>query len=164
MILEFERLRPLLRRRADDVEVTDLIGQDTSIIKRDEYYGSVEFRDIGIEFVFKEAPWVVPVTEIFDPKALHVCAFHFHREGHEGHSEYSGHLPGGVAFNDSEVEILRKLGRALSTGGGGMSSVLKRRVPRWLRYSIGDAILQFQLDGNGRMEMVTLYTEDLRSA
>src|SRR5262249_53959519 len=150
----------LLRRRSDDPGVVGLIGSDPSIIERDEYYGSVEFKNNGVDLVFKEAPWVIPTSEISDPKDLYVCGFHFHRAGHEGSAQYQGDFPNGTAFDDSELEIRRKLGQPLKTGGGGISSVLKKPLQRWLRYSLGDAVIHFQLDDNSKVEMVTLEVEN----
>jgi len=43
-----------------------------------------------------------------------------------------------------------------------MSKVLKRPIPRWLRYSFGGATLHFQFDPNGRVEMATLSAADAR--
>ena len=159
MDLDFQTLRSLLRRRADNVRVVELIGTDPSAIERDEFYGSVEFPSDGVECVFKEAPWVLSPSEITDNKALYVSGFHFHRAGHEGYQQYMGQFPGGVAFNDSEKEIRRKLGKPSSTGGGGMSSVLKKPIPRWLRYNTSQGIIRFQLDVDGTVQMVTLFVE-----
>jgi hypothetical protein len=124
--------------------------------KRNEYYGSLEFKSDGVDVVFKEAPWVLPPEEVVDPKELYLAAFHLHREGHEGYSGYSGQLPNGVALDDPEDEVLRKIGLPHSSGGGGMSKLLKRPIPRWFRYALGDSFLHFQLDATGRVDMVTL--------
>ena len=110
--------------------------------------------------IFIEAQWVIPKDEIVDAKALHLCAFHFHRKGHEDHSEYQGRFPEDVFFGDTVADVISKLGPPVASGGGGMSTVLKKPIPRWLRYSIGDAIFQLQLDENGKVEMVTLYVQD----
>jgi hypothetical protein len=159
MAFEFEQLRALLRRRSDDARVAGLIGGEASAIERDEYYGSIEFKTFGVDLVFKEAPWVLPPPEVGDPKDLYVWGFHFHREGHEGYAQYRGDFPAGTALGDSEADIRRKLGPPLKTGGGGVSSILKKPLLRWLRYSLGDSMIHFQLDGNDRVEMVTLEVE-----
>jgi hypothetical protein len=159
MSFELQKLRPLLRRRSDDEGVVSLIGQDPSIIRRNEYYGSTEFRDLGVDLVFKEAPWVIPPKEITDPMALYVSGFHFHRQGHEGFNEYLGRFPANVEFNDSEADVRRKLGQPVNTGGGGFSNVLGKPIPRWLSYAIDDALIHFQLDVDGKLEMVTLFAE-----
>ncbi len=157
MAIEFQQLQSLLRRRVDAAEVVDLIGPDSSIIERDEYYGSVEFRDQGFDLVLKEAAWVLPSTAMTDPKELIVVGFHFHREGHEGYRAYTGRLPSGVALNDSQQEIRRKLGQPFDTGGGGVSSVLKRPLPRWIKYIIGQVVIHFQFDSDDKVEMITLF-------
>lgn len=96
-----------------------------------------------------------------DPKELYVAAFHLHREGHEGYAGYSGQLPNGVAFDDPEVEVLRKMGSSpRSRGGGGMSKLLKGPIPYWFRYTFGNGVLHFQLNATGRIEMVTLDASD----
>jgi hypothetical protein len=152
----------LLRRSENDREIRNFFGPAMSSIKRDEYYGSLEFKPEGVEAVFREAPWVLPAAEIADPKMLYLSAFHMHRDGHEGYSGYSGQLPNGVALGDTEVELIRKMGQPAVTGGGAMSTVLKRPVPRWLRYLLSDDNLQFQLDANGRIEMATLSAPDVQ--
>jgi hypothetical protein len=158
---DFERLPQFLRKQADDPEVVELVGLPDQI-ERFEYQGYVVFRNYGISVMFKEAPWVVPPTEIANPRMLHLDAFHFHREGHEGHSQYPGRLPGGVAFGDSAAELIHKLGPPIAGGGGGSSTVLKKPIPHWLKYHLGRDMLHLQLDEGGTLEMATLYTQDLQ--
>jgi hypothetical protein len=161
---EFAEMVKLLRCSENDGEVRSFFGQPAmSSIARTDYYGSLEFRSDGVDVVFKESPWVVPATQFVDPKVLHVSAFHLHREGHEGYAGYSGQLPNGITFGDSELELIRKMGQPVVTGGGGIVPVLKRPIPRWLRYSIGDMSLHFQLDANGGVELVTLSTLDVQA-
>lgn len=151
----------LLRLSANDPVVMNFFGATISNIVRDEYYGSIELPDDGVEAVFKEAPWLIPASEVVDPKALHVSAFHLHRAGHDGYSGYSGRLPNGVVLGDSEADVIGKMGSPSATGGGGMSSVLKRPIPRWLKYPIGEAILNFQMSPGGELEMATLFAPDI---
>src|SRR3712207_4100246 len=103
----FEALRALLRKRADDPLVVNLIGRDHSQITRDAYLGFVELRDVGISVMFAEAAWVVPPTEYDDPATLYLSGYHLHRASHEGYAEYSGELPGLVMFGDDESNIVR---------------------------------------------------------
>ncbi len=158
----FEQLVSLLRRSENDPEVRNFFGQAISSIEHDEYYGSLEFKPEGVDVVFNEAPWVVPSEKITDPKELYLAAFHLHREGHEGYAGYSGQLPNDVALDDPEAEVLRKMGQPSTSGGGGMSTVVKGPIPRWFRYSFGDAFLHFQLDANGRVDMATLSARDIK--
>jgi hypothetical protein len=146
-----------------DARVRGFFGEAISRIVRDEFYGSLEYKHAGVEAVFREAPWVLPADEIADPKGLYVSAFHLHREGHDGYSGFGGALPNGVQFGDSEVDLRRKLGPPTATGGGGGSSVLRRRVPHWLRYAGNDAVLHFQLDDSGKLEMITLAAPDVQA-
>jgi hypothetical protein len=155
-----DSLAALLGKRADYPSVRELIEREPDQIHRSAYQGYVEFKDYGVSMVFKEAPWVVRKAEIKDPGALHLAAFHLHRNTHEGHNGYKGQLPGGVVFDDSEHDVIRKLGQPGVTGGGGFSPVLRKPIPRWLQYSHGGGILHFQLDGDGKVEMVTLYVPD----
>lgn len=159
---ELPDLAGLLRRSENDSEVRNVLGSEISNIVRDEYYGSIELKSDGVEVVFKEAPWVVPQVDIVDPKRLYLSAFHLHREGHDGYSGYPGQFPNGVGLGDPEGEVLRKMGRPAATGGGGMSSVMKRPIPRWLQYPVGDAVLHFQLTPDGHVEMATLYAPDIK--
>jgi hypothetical protein len=153
---EIHDLVRLLRRSEKDSDVQNAFGQAISNIVRDEYYGSIELKNDGLEAVFKEATWMVPEAAVVDPKDLYLAAFHLHRDGHEGYSGYAGQLPNGVALGDPEGEVVRKMGQPAATGGGGMSSVLKRAIPRWLEYPIDDAYLHFQLAPDGRVEMASL--------
>jgi len=159
---DFAQLVKLLRRSENDLQVWNFLGQAISNIERDEYYGSLEFKTEGVEFVFREAPWVLSPAEITDPRELYLSAFHFHREDHDGYSGYPGQLPNGVAWDDAEDEIVRKMGPPTGTSGRGMRPVLQRPMPRWLRYSLGDTNLQCQCDAEGRLEMLTLFAPDPR--
>jgi hypothetical protein len=154
--LAFSELLPLLRRRADDPAVVRLIERDPSQIERSDYYGFVEFRDGGVSVMFQEAAFVLGSSQVGDRTALLLAAFHLHRRGHEGYEQYGGELPHGVAFGDAEADVVTKVGSPAEKGGGGMSRVLKKPIPRWLRYHVGDATLQYQLDDDGRVEMATL--------
>jgi hypothetical protein len=159
MEFNFEELRALLRLPADNPSVAGLIEREPDQIVRLAHDGYVDIKDEGISVMFKEAPWIVPQDEIHDPKMLHLDAFHFHRQGHDGHCQYAGALPKGVAFNDSELDIIRKLGPPDAKGGGGFSSVLKKPIPYWLKYSFGNEMVNLQFDETGKVEMVTLYVE-----
>jgi hypothetical protein len=158
----FEQLVSLLGRSENDPVVRNFFGHEISNIHRDEYYGSLEFKPEGVDVVFEEAPWVVPSEKITDPKVLYIAAFHLHREGHEGFAGYSGQLPNGVALGDSETELLRRMGEPIRRGGGGTSSVLKRPIPRWFWFVVGEAILHVQLDPKGRIDMATLQTPEIK--
>jgi hypothetical protein len=160
---DLENMWSLLRRAANDSGVIQFTGRQPEDIERVAYQGFVNIKPVGISVIFKEAPWVVPLSQGADASALHVAAFHLHREGHEGHSQYQGALLGGVLFGDSEAAVIRKLGQPSATGGGGISTVLKKPIPRWVRYLMNDAIFHFQLDGNGQVEMLTLYAPDFQA-
>jgi hypothetical protein len=157
----YDNLRHLLRRRADDAAVVRLIGGKNTPIERSSHLGFVEFKPEGVSVMFKEAPWIIPLAAIGDPKALHVSAFHFHRQGHEGYTGYTGSLGSGASLGDSEQDLQRKLGPPSATGGGGMSKMLRKPIPRWIRYEIDDYIVQYQLDSEDRSELVTLYVPDV---
>jgi hypothetical protein len=159
---DFAHLLKLLRHSENDSQVRNVLGQAISNIERDEYYGSLEFKTEGVEVVFREAPWVLSPAEITDPRELYVSGFHFHREAHDGYSGYAGQLPQGVAWDDAEAAIVRKMGPPSATSGRGMSTGLKQPMPRWLRYSLGDTNLQFRFDAEDRLEMLTLFAPDPR--
>jgi hypothetical protein len=154
--IEVDQLCALLRRPASDPIVLDFIGE-TSSIKRAADQGYAEFKRIGVSVMFKEARLVLPRAEITDPRMLIVSAIHLHRKKHEGYSEYQGHLPNGLVFGDREADVIRKMGEPEGKGGGGISTVLHRPIPRWLRYSLDDSLFHLQLDVNSRVEMVTIY-------
>jgi hypothetical protein len=155
MNLTFERLGALLSKPVSDADIRELIaGRE---LERSAHQGFVEIVDVGVSLMFKEAPWVVE-SDYVDPSALYLSAIHFHRQGHEGYAQYSGALPGGVRFDDDSSELRSKLGEPLSTGGGGMSKVLRQAIPRWSKYrSERDGIvIHFQFDAQDRLELVTL--------
>lgn len=137
-------------------KIVTFFGPHVFKVERDAYYGFIERPSEGVDIVFQGAPWVLPASQIIDEKALHLTAFHFHREGHEKYAGYAGPLPNGIAFNDSESELRRKMGEPFATGGGGFTTLPKLPIPRWLKYSVGDNILHIQIDSDGRLEMVTL--------
>jgi hypothetical protein len=114
-------------------------------------------RDHGLEVVFSEAARVIPADAIKDSTRLHVCSFHFHREAHEGYAAYSGTFPNGVLLGDPEWAVLRKMGLPTWSGGG-------EKSPAWIRYKFGDAVLHFQSDRAGHVEMITLMVPDIRRA
>jgi hypothetical protein len=156
-VIPFAELPPLLRRPADDPVVLRLTEQKPDRIERSAYYASVEMKEHGLSVMLNEAPYVLPAAEIKDPQRLYVSAFHLHRQGHEGYAEYGADLPQGVRFGDDEVALTEKAGAPAETGGGGMSTVLKKRIPRWLRYPLGDANLRFEFGADGGVELVTLF-------
>src|SRR5947207_15991385 len=96
MRFEFEKMRSLLRKRADDPAIIDLIERAPALIERSAYLGVVEFKGDGVSVVFAEAPWVIAPNEITDPSTLHVSAFHLYRQDQEAFCEYQGKLPGSV--------------------------------------------------------------------
>src|SRR6476469_9299279 len=114
---DFSKLVALLGRSENDPAVRNFFGKQMSDIERDEFYGTLDFKPEGIDIVFQEAPWVVPSENITDPKELYLTAFHLHGDGHEGYEGYSGQLPNGLAFGDSEAEVLRKMGLPVKIGG-----------------------------------------------
>lgn len=155
----FEKLVNLLGRSINDPELRNFFGGEIANIKRDEYYGSLEFKPDGVGVVFQEAPWVVPSEAILDPQELYLAAFHLHGEGHEGFQKYSGQMPNAIALGSSEAEVLQKMGEPIKIGGGGVSRVSGGMVPRWFWYRLGQGprapILHIQFDANGRVQMVT---------
>src|SRR5215467_4295443 len=159
---EFNNLVTLLGRSENDPAVKRLLGKQMSNIERDEFYGTLEFKLEGVDVVFQEAPWLVPSENITDPKELYLAAFHLHDQGHEGYERYSCELPNGLAFGNSETEVLGKMGLPIKIGGGSISHLLKRVVPRWFWYPLGEAILHVQFDTKGRVEMVTPRVPDIK--
>ena len=160
--LEFDRLRLLLGRSSRDPEVLRAIGGNLGLIERFSYQGWVERKDDGVSFIFKEPPCLPGVAKTSSDNELYLSAIHFYRDGDDGYSQYLGHLPGGVSLGDSRATVISKLGEPVAVGGGGVSTVLRKPVPHWIRYSLESSILQFQLDDETAVEMVTLYIPDPR--
>ena len=158
----FEQLISLLGHSENDPVIRNFFQHELSNIDRDEYYGLLEFKPDGVDVVFKEAPWVVHSDRITDPKLLYLAAFHLYRGGYEGFAGYSGKLPNGVVLGDSETELLRKMGEPMRIGGGGMNPLMKRQIPRWFWFAVGEAILHFQLDSDGRIDMATLQMPEIK--
>lgn len=67
-----------------------------------------------------------------------------------------------LLWADPEGEVLRKMGRPLETGGGGVSKLLGGPVPHWFRYPLGDNILHVQLDAAARVELVTPLSPEVK--
>lgn len=158
---EFAELLNLLRRSEDDPEVGNYFGGQMLNIKRDEFYGWLKFQPEGVEVVFQEAPWVIPSEKITNPKELYLAAFHLYSKGYEGYGGYSNRLPNGVAFDDSVDQVLSKMGQPTTRGGGNMSRLLNKRIPHWFRYAFGDAILRFEFDEYGRVNIATLSVPEI---
>lgn len=159
---QLSQIAALLGRRSDDRELNHVFGSLLDRLTRDAYYGTVVRKKIGIELVFKEAPWVLPPGQILDPKALHFAALHMHREGHQGHSQYPGKLPNEVEFGDTEEDVVKKMGHPVARGGGdGLIPVINVPIPRWLKFQFDGALLHCQLDNDSKLEMVTLMTPDI---
>jgi hypothetical protein len=155
--LALASLTALLRRPATDPLVRDLIQCDPHQIERFEYTGFVELKDQGVSVMFAEAPHVIPNAS---SQELLVSAFHLHADGHEGYNAYRGALPNGIKLGDSEDQLIAKMGGPGETGGGGWSQILQQPIPRWYRYGLHSAVIQFQISSGGGVEMVTLDTSD----
>lgn len=153
--LEISQMRSLLRMRADNPEVRSRIAIDPGSIGRHAYAGTAVFKAEGYEVAYAEAPWVLASEVITDPAALHVRGFHMHRQGHDGFAQFGGALPRGVAFGESKASVLSKMGppgavsRCVDQGGAVGAS--------WIRYSLGDADVQFQFGTDDGLELVSLH-------
>jgi hypothetical protein len=153
---EFGKMITLLGLSLNSSEVRSFFGPLINAIERDEYYGSLQFKSEGVDVAFKEAAWVSSATEPNGPSELYVTAFHLYSAGHEGFAEYQGHLPNETSFGDSELEVLRKMGTPLKSGGGVPSRVTSGMVPKWHQFAMRNAILHFQFNARNRVELVTL--------
>lgn len=149
----------LLGRSENDPAIRDYFGVAAmATIDRDEYYGDLEFKSEGVGVVFNEAPWVIPDGQVTDPRELYLCAFHLYGTIRDGYSSYCGKLPLGIKFGDSLERLLGVFGTPDSMGGGGMSSLLGRRVPCWVRYPFHRerVYLHLQVDSREVLDIVTL--------
>lgn len=157
MRFDFECLPKLLNKQVEEPDVKALIESSPDVMDRFENAGFLEFKHRGVSVMFREATIEGRGSAQVEPPML-LNAFHLHREGHEEYSQYKGTLPGGVEFGDSVESVISKLGAPIATGGGGMSAVLKTPIPRWMRYNVDSAWLQFQFDDHMKVEMATLFT------
>ena len=160
MKFDFQNLLQLLCLKVNSTVVVESLGSGALSPERDEFYGSIEFLEQGVEVVLKEAPWVFPTDESLNPNDLFIVGFHFHREGHDGYKEYSGQFPNKVSFRDTEEAVRNKLGGSLTTGGGSFSRIMGGVLPRWIQYQLEKTFfLRFQLDSDGKVNMVSLFVE-----
>jgi len=157
---EFSNMQALLRCSVNDPKIQAFFGIDINAIERDEFYGSLEYKSEGVGVCFKCAEWLIPAAEITDPKIFHLCGFFLYSEGIEGFSRYSGQLPKGILWGDNEVNVISKLGKPDSRGGGHAGRLLTFIKP-WVGYTFGDAKLHFQFDTNSLVELVTLFAPDI---
>jgi hypothetical protein len=68
-----ENMWPLLRRAASDPGVIQFTGCEPEAIERVSYQGFVNLKPVGISVMFKEAPWVVPMSPGEGASTLHVA-------------------------------------------------------------------------------------------
>jgi len=156
MNLDLATMTNLLGQVADEKTIQGVLGVGLSQIERDEHYGSLVFKDDGIDVVLKEGLWILHSNDPSREKSLHIVAFHLHREGHEGFAMFRGALPGQVAFGDTQEFVEAKLGSPDNTGGGGFSKTLGKMLPKWIRYRYDRYLAHFQFDAANRLEMVTV--------
>lgn len=154
--LQFNRMIGMLGRLSDDDLVKQTFGTQGFEIERIEYYGFLTFKMLGVDVVFNEMAFLPPDANKSQKSKLRVCAFHLHRQGHDGYCGFSGKMPLDLAFNDLEADVVRKLGSPRSQGGGNRSTVMGRTVPYWVEYSNPNYSLHLQFDQLGRLELVTL--------
>ncbi len=69
----------------------------------------INFRNEGVGFLFENYEFDFDRQSRAEDWVLHTVFFH--REGHEGFSEYKGRLPFDVNFEDDYVAIKNKVGR-----------------------------------------------------
>lgn len=146
----------ILGRSVNDPETQAMFGDQLSNIERDSYYGALEFKLAGLDVVLKEAGWVFENEHKDDPEELIIVAFHLHRLGHEGYSQYCGALPFDLRFNDDSISVRARLGEPAERGGGKISLVMKTPIPSWHRYDLSCAWLHLQFDSEDRLELLTL--------
>ncbi|HET6251154.1 MAG TPA: hypothetical protein VFE47_25960 [Tepidisphaeraceae bacterium] len=161
MEFDFNALSRLLKKNVDDREMLQLIGNRR--IDREGSRGDLEFKEHGVALVFSEFDATIPPSEVDNPKGLYLSGIHFHRLNHEGYQGYIGSFPWDIGFGDSEPQIVERAGKAAKEGGGGgRSPILKRPIPRWLRYDFSGNALLLRFDLDGKLELVTLFVPQIR--
>jgi hypothetical protein len=152
---QLDDLVSLLGLPADDPAIAIELRVSVDNIKRYEEVGYIEYKGEGVSVIFEEARFQVGAVRAVGA-TLCLCAFHFHRHGHEGYEGYRGLFPNSVKLGDQAKTVESKMQVAPVRGGGGYSKMLRKPVPKWLRYDYKGVILQFQLDDKDAVEMVTL--------
>ena len=75
-------------------------------------------------------------------------------------SEYKGSLPGGLNFNNSKIEVLKKLGEPEKEREVVNDPILGEINP-WVNYSYKNGVLQIQFDNRKEnIKLITLMTKD----
>lgn len=152
-----ETLLNLLGRSIDDPGFTALFGPYLDEINRSEFTTYCSCKPLGISIAFKKGAGLGVTGQ---NAQLHlVNAFHLYQAGLENYQQYEMPLPGGVHFGDHEEAVVGKLGKPSAVGGGNFSTMLKKVVPRWIRYENAGKITRFQFAASGALEMVTLFVE-----
>jgi len=162
MPLQFEQFVSCLRKPLESCAIAGLFNGSTTTAERAGHMAFVEFEPHGVSMILKEAPWVIPAAEIVDPRTLYVAAFHFHSQGYEGYQQYAGTFPLGLSFADDEKAVRQKLGLSVTAGGGNYNPLLGKKMSPWLRTEYQGALLDAQFNGSGRVELMTLFVEDLQ--
>lgn len=138
----------LLGLRLDDVAKTETVqplmpGSKTDLID-DRFH--LQMPSYGIEFV---ADFDGRVSTIF-----------FYSRGTNDYRQFSGALPEGVSFGDSQASVHQRLGQASASGGGKVIQFFGK-APRWDRFDRHSYSLHIQYDdGDGSVNLVSLMRPD----
>ncbi|MQP66285.1 hypothetical protein GE253_13135 [Niveispirillum sp. SYP-B3756] len=152
----FGRMSKLLRKPVTDPEVIALANISDDVVNKSAHSGFINFKNIGLTIMLKEAPWVINYYKPGDETVLYVDGIHFYSEGYEEHAKYSEEMPHGLNFGDTKDDVLKKMGEPYSTGGGNYVKLLNKNSPMWIKYMIGDDVLHIQINNDERVDLVSL--------
>jgi hypothetical protein len=142
---EFQRLlgMDIVQASTTDLLIPLMLGAESELIDEKHY---LQIQRHGIGFI---ADFDGRVSTIF-----------LYSEGKRGYSQFTGVLPEGVSFEDSQRSIHERLGQPTANGGGEVIP-LYGKASKWDRYALDGYSLHIQYaEGEGSIELVTIMRPD----
>jgi hypothetical protein len=85
-------------------------------------------------------------------------AAHLYPAGRDGFASFPD-LPHGLEFGMSQARACACLGEPISTGGGGFSGMMKRKLPKWTKHEVDGGVLHVEYEKLS-VSLVTLMPAD----
>ena len=149
---EFRCLVSLLRLPSSHPEVIQYLGGAPIKYQKDWGDAHAEMPNEGISIIFDELGGLYEDTITPD---LRVSCVHLYPQGLDGYQQYKSHLPGGIVFGDTLQDIRQKLGSPMSIAELHPSEPVGT-PPLWVKYPLPGAVMHLQLNGDSKINMISL--------